>query len=55
MAYKITDKCESCGSCKEECPQGAITSGVPFRIDPDSCVDCGACEAACPAKAIIAG
>jgi len=53
MAYKITDKCESCGSCQDECPQGAITSGSPFKIDPDACIDCGACESACPASAIV--
>ena len=53
MAYKITDKCESCGSCQDECPQGAITSGSPFKIDADACIDCGACASACPANAIV--
>jgi len=55
MAYKITDKCESCGSCQDECPQGAITSGSPFKIDPDACIDCGTCASACPANAIVSG
>jgi NAD-dependent dihydropyrimidine dehydrogenase PreA subunit len=54
MAYKITETCESCGGCKSECPQGAITAGVPYKIDPDLCIDCGACETVCPARAIIA-
>ncbi len=53
MAFKITDKCESCGGCIGECPQGAISSGTPFKIDPDDCIDCGACESACPAGAIV--
>jgi ferredoxin len=52
MAYKITDKCESCGCCKEECPQGAITAGNPYKIDPDVCVECGACAYVCPSGAI---
>jgi NAD-dependent dihydropyrimidine dehydrogenase PreA subunit len=39
----------------DECPQGAIRPGNPFKIDPDACIDCGACEAACPAKAIVMG
>jgi len=53
MAYKITNKCESCGSCQDECPQGAITSGSPFKIDADACIECGACASACPANAIV--
>jgi NAD-dependent dihydropyrimidine dehydrogenase PreA subunit len=54
MAYKITTKCELCGACKSECPQEAIESGAPYRIDAEGCIDCGACEAVCPAGAIIA-
>jgi NAD-dependent dihydropyrimidine dehydrogenase PreA subunit len=53
MAYKITEKCELCGSCKVECPQAAIESGTPYKINQESCIDCGACEAICPARAII--
>jgi ferredoxin len=53
MACKITDKCEACGNCMGECPQGAISSGKPYKIDADACVDCGACESACPSGAII--
>lgn len=25
MAYKITDKCISCGACAAECPVGCIS------------------------------
>jgi ferredoxin len=53
MAYKITNKCASCGGCKDECPQDAITSGSPYKIDPDACIECGACESVCPTGAII--
>ncbi|MCK9554889.1 4Fe-4S binding protein [bacterium] len=52
MAYKISDACVACGSCKPECPVDAISEGNPYVIDPDKCVDCGACAAVCPVNAI---
>lgn len=55
MAYKITDKCAACGTCKEECPQSAISEGSPiYKIDPELCIDCGSCQAVCPMEAIVA-
>ena len=55
MAYKITDQCAACGSCKDECPQGAISEGVPiYKIDAELCIDCGVCATACPTEAIVA-
>jgi len=37
MAYKITDKCTACGSCKDSCPAEAISEGAPhFKICPDT-------------------
>jgi len=54
MAYVITDKCEKCGDCVEECPVEAISEGEDkYTIDPDTCVDCGTCAEVCPADAIV--
>ena len=53
MAYKITKECASCGCCRDECPQGAITAGSRYEIDPELCIDCGACASACPNSAIV--
>jgi len=37
MAYKITDKCISCGACAAECPVGCISQGeTKFEINEDS-------------------
>ncbi len=54
MAYKITDKCVSCGSCAGECPVEAIAEGDgQYVIDAEKCVSCGSCTAACPMEAIV--
>ncbi|MDE6021855.1 MAG: 4Fe-4S binding protein [Ruminococcus sp.] len=53
MAYKISDACISCGTCKDTCPIGAISEGAEtYVIDADACVSCGACAEACPVQAI---
>lgn len=55
MAYKITDQCVACGSCKDSCPVGAISEGDIYVISADTCVDCGTCVDACPTSAIVEG
>ncbi|HHU47556.1 MAG TPA: 4Fe-4S binding protein [Bacteroidales bacterium] len=53
MAYKINpDSCIACGSCIDECPVEAISSGDYYVIDPELCIECGACADACPSDAI---
>mgnify|MGYP000138870535 FL=1 len=52
MAYKISDDCVACGTCIGECPQGAISEGDIYKIDPSLCIDCGTCADACPTGAI---
>ncbi|MBN1581599.1 MAG: 4Fe-4S binding protein [Anaerolineae bacterium] len=47
------EKCISCGSCAEVCPEDAISEGEnAYVIDPDLCIDCGLCEDECPEDAI---
>jgi len=53
MAYIITDDCIACGSCIDECPEGAIFEGDIYKIDPAKCIDCGTCADTCPSGAII--
>ena len=54
MAYVITDKCEKCGDCVDECPVEAISEGPDkYTIDADSCVDCGSCAEVCPVAAPV--
>jgi NAD-dependent dihydropyrimidine dehydrogenase PreA subunit len=53
MAYKVSDECVNCGSCEDECKEGAISEKDGFRwIDPAKCKDCGTCAEACPTEAI---
>ena len=53
MAYRITDKCISCGACEQECPVGAISQGDErYVIDKEKCIGCHACEKVCPKDVI---
>ena len=52
MAYKITDKCISCGACAQQCPVGCIDQGDErYVIDPNQCIECGTCAGVCPVEA----
>ena len=52
MAYKITNKCISCGACEFECPVGAISQGDEgYEINKDICISCGLCAGVCPVEA----
>ncbi len=52
MAYVISEDCTACGTCIDECPVEAISSGNIYKIDPDICTDCGSCADVCPVEAI---
>ena len=52
MAFVISEDCLACGSCMAECPNGAISEGDIYKIDPEKCVDCGACADVCPTGCI---
>lgn len=54
MAYKITDKCISCGACAGSCPVSCISSGdTKYEIDPEQCIECGTCAGVCPVGAPV--
>ncbi len=53
MSYHITEDCVSCGACLPECPEGAISEGEPYTIDPALCTECGACAEVCPVDACL--
>ena len=55
MAYVISDDCVACGTCIDECPQGAISEGEKYYINPELCIDCGSCAGVCPSEAIHEG
>ena len=53
MPHVISDACNMCGTCMDECPVECISEGDPkYIIDKDECTDCGACADVCPEDAI---
>ena len=52
MAYKISEKCISCGACAAECPVQCISQGTDrFVINQEECIECGTCAGVCPVGA----
>ncbi len=51
MAFYILKACIACDACLPECPEGAITEGAPYVINPALCTECGACAEVCPRDA----
>jgi uncharacterized pyridoxamine 5'-phosphate oxidase family protein/Pyruvate/2-oxoacid:ferredoxin oxidoreductase delta subunit len=51
--YRITEACTACGICLDECPEGAISGGNPYVINPIHCLHCGRCQELCPSQAVI--
>ncbi|MDW7733697.1 MAG: glutamine synthetase beta-grasp domain-containing protein, partial [Methanolobus sp.] len=48
----ISDACQQCGGCINECPYDALSGdGIPV-LEALSCTDCGICAAVCPSGAI---
>lgn len=55
MAYKITDKCISCGACAGACPVECISKGdTQYIIDKERCIECGTCAGVCSVGAPVA-
>lgn len=45
----VYDSCEACGTCEEQCDQGAIkVIGEKAVVDRALCILCGYCAATCP-------
>ena len=52
MAFKISDKCISCGACAAQCPMEYIKQGDgKYEIDENVCISCGTCAGVCPVGA----
>ena len=50
----LEDRCKDCGTCLEECPEGAIkrTEKDICEIDEERCSYCGICMDVCELKAV---
>jgi len=46
------DPCVGCGSCREVCPENAITGEGPSAIVREKCTACGLCAEECPSGAL---
>ncbi len=60
--YVVTvdiEKCEACGDCVDNCPDGMMVMTeengkqyAMFKGDPDDCIGCLSCEASCEQGAV---
>jgi|GEM_PF-45591 MoaD family protein len=49
----VSDVCNKCGVCVQECPKKAISLGEDRAyVNPSICVDCNTCVKVCPKNAI---
>ena len=58
ISYSVDEaKCNGCGVCRKECPQGAISGQKKesHKIDKKSCIKCGICLEVCKFNAIMVG
>lgn len=53
MAYVITDLCNNCGLCVDECPIEAIEAGEHIFVIDETCCEFQECVAVCPEEAIV--
>ncbi len=53
MAFIITDQCNACGVCLDECPIEAIEPGEAKFVINETCCEFQECVAVCPEEAII--
>jgi MinD superfamily P-loop ATPase len=54
MSYVITEDCDCCGNCVDECAIRAITEGeMMYVINQELCVECGDCSYICDKGAIV--
>lgn len=54
-AFRVTDRCISCGLCESICPTGTILLKEGKPVWADTCVQCVACIHRCPVRAIEYG
>jgi len=53
--YKVSDKCNGCGTCEKVCQVGAITMKENRPLFSGKCENCVACIDICPLRAIQFG
>ncbi|MBR6801238.1 MAG: 4Fe-4S binding protein [Eubacteriaceae bacterium] len=51
MPIMVTEDCNECGSCVDECPTRAIPSDAPNTTDAEKCMGCMRCISICPNEA----